>query len=123
MKDKSQKHTSGPWSLHPYRVDRLHVSHRCEKGLYWNFTIGAGKKIIASIEVFSSGGRGYPRVDNPEEGLANARLIIAAPDMLDVLEEVAKLGEKGKSDLTPVGPTISWETLEKVKEIVKQAKS
>ena len=123
MKEKNQKHTPGPWSLHPYRVDRADVSQRGEEDFYWNFTIGAGEKIIASIEVFSSGGRGYPRVDNPEEGLANARLIMAAPDMLDVLEEVAKLGKNGKSDLSPVGPTISWETLEKVKEIVKEAKS
>lgn len=118
----SDRHTSGPWNFHPYRVDRVDVSHRGKEELYWNFTIGAGKKIIASIEVFSSGGRGYPRVDNPEEGLANARLIIAAPDMLDVLEEIAKLGNNGKSELSPVGPTISWETLEKVKQIVEEAK-
>ena len=64
-------HTPGPWSAATYR----HMSIICSVG---------GVKHIC--QVFNDGhGASEPEL---EEGMANANLIVAAPEMLEALKEV-----------------------------------
>lgn len=68
------KHTPGPWQLDSVVT-----------------TIKAGDRIVANTEplqaVFGTG----LRECTEEEKVANARLIAAAPEMLETLKQVAKL--------------------------------
>lgn len=90
------KHTKGPWGLHPSygagEVKRVAPKPSDEFFPAFNaleINIASGEKLIGSVLMYSpviEGG--WPRVENEEECRANANLIFAAPDLL----EVARLG-------------------------------
>ena len=62
-------HTNGPWSIEGDRVKTA---------------ISSGHKHVAMVNYFNCGA-GDPRTISDEEHEANAKLIAAAPDMLEVL--------------------------------------
>lgn len=72
-----EKHTPGPW----YAVDN---------GVYWEIGIGPDKYSPKIGDVCASKHRG--KDEDPVDGLlveeANARLIAAAPELLEALEEI-----------------------------------
>lgn len=74
----NQQHTPGPWEISDHRLKT---------------PIGAGPKHIAMVAYFDCGA-GDPRSISPSEHNANARLIAAAPELLEALEEaLRKMGE------------------------------
>lgn len=81
------KHTPGPWNLHPdYDASPLVVETETGTWVSWSWYIAKGKKIIGDIQAYSDGGKGFPRVDNRQEMIANAMLCAAAPELLEALE-------------------------------------
>jgi hypothetical protein len=86
----SAQHTPGPWSLHPYGAgESLVVGDDTSKPwISWKYSVGLGSKIITEVSACSDGGQGYPRPDNKPECEANARLIAAAPELLEMLEVI-----------------------------------
>ena len=81
--------TPGPWNIH------AHMSNPdprpCESlgadFMYADAYIGQGDKLIGEVRM-QRGGKdtGFPTVECEREMLANARLIVAAPDLFDALE-------------------------------------
>jgi len=71
VNDMNAKHTAGPWWAYNRHGARIF------KG--WSITNGAG--VVARVDIEPS----------PETQYANARLIAAAPDLLEALEDVCAL--------------------------------
>lgn len=69
----TSKHTPGPWEV----FDDV-------EGCEFPGIDNAGESIVLCGSIFDDGGI---RGDTKEERLANARLIAAAPDMLEAIEE------------------------------------
>jgi hypothetical protein len=63
----------------------------------WTYAIGAGTKLVASVNGASDSGAGFPRPDTLKEIEANARLVASAPELLEALQTV--LREIGESYL------------------------
>ncbi len=75
MSENNQKHTPGPWEIHQIKSkDREHPSRVYISGEGWH--------CLASVIV-----RLFGRKEGRPEGLANMRLIAAAPDLLAALHE------------------------------------
>lgn len=84
------KHTPGPWSLHAHMggehttdcsEDHGFIAHTCH--------IGAGDILLAEVEAYrytSGESSGFARVSDFDECRANARLIAAAPELLEALK-------------------------------------
>lgn len=92
------KHTPGPWTLHPCndgRPQAVDMGHEGESFVAWTFTVGKGETIVADCSAYSNGnrGRGYRRASTRGEVEANARLIAAAPDLLEALQKVLAFAE------------------------------
>ena len=71
----STKHTPGPWTMHP------------------RFDDGAEVRALAPVawcSVASTHGASGSQVIDVAEARANARLIAAAPDLLEALEDIAR---------------------------------
>ena len=82
MTKNENTHTQGPWTIHQD---------------YARSIIGADGTSVAGV----TSNKGVPPIKRPSEAEweANARLIAAAPDMLEVLEFVMRCDEKGFVDL------------------------
>ena len=85
-------HTQGPWGIHRSYANAQTLTVTDYYGGSWEFThtyIGQGDKIIAEVQ-HQSKASGWPHVHNVDEMWANARLIAAAPEMLEVVKWVAE---------------------------------
>lgn len=81
-------HTPGPWNIHPsYPLDTPISS--CKRAIdpfdFWDARVAQGEKLIAEVS-YQSTTAGFPRVTDIDEAKANALLIVAAPEMLEVLK-------------------------------------
>ena len=90
------KHTPGPWMFHPdYKNNECTIVRPEDGGKPWisrDVAIASGEKTVAHANFWTAEG-GFPRVDNEAEMLVNARLIAAAPELLDVLETLTGFAE------------------------------
>lgn len=89
-------HTSGPWCIHRGYANAPTMKITGDDGESWEFThthIGQGEKIIAQVQ-HQTKDSGWPHVHDVEEMWANARLIAAAPKMLDALKGLLEVVEE-----------------------------
>jgi hypothetical protein len=101
-KEETVPFTEGPWNIHrcyPLEEDPHRV--RDEKGVEyfttWDALIAKGDTIIASVQMskMDEGRAGaFPTVDDVEEARANARLMMAAPEMYEALTVCLKALEE-----------------------------
>ena len=82
-------HTSGPWCIHRAYANAQTLTVTDDNG-DWDFThtyIGQGERIIAQVQ-HRSKDSGWPSVCSVDEMWSNARLIAAAPEMLEALRNL-----------------------------------
>ena len=114
-----KNYTKGPWGIHEYQNGTV-LEWTTEEGKhqrYWEFAIGAGRTIIGSVDGRELALGGYDRPDSEEETKANAMLICAAPEMLEVLKQIAKLPVP---PLNGDGPRLSISIMERVNSAINK---
>jgi len=89
QRNTNVQHTPGPWSTHAMGADN---TTDCSKDGFVAHTvyIGAGDVLLGSFEAYRFSGptpAGYERPSDFEVNKANARLAIAAPDLLAALKD------------------------------------
>ena len=89
-------HSPAPWSVHPYTqvVGELHECPEVDGSpsfMAAQVFIGSGMTLIAEFKHYSRAA-GYPS-PTLDEMHANARLAIAAPELLEALEAVVRRAE------------------------------
>ncbi len=93
------KHSPAPWSVHPFTADRCNLHEvPSESGNFMaaEIFIGSGDVLIGGFQHYSPS-QGYPS-PSFEQMQANARLAIAAPELLEELEHlVYEFDPHGKS--------------------------
>lgn len=92
-------HTPGPWSFHSLsNAKPMLVVEPTGGGEPWAFAsryIGSGETIVGEVgwrDINTAGG--WPHVTEWDEFEANARLIAAAPDLLEALEGLLEACER-----------------------------
>jgi hypothetical protein len=99
-------HTPGPWSVGYTRLS--HVSPELGEWPETAIHVGKASNRGNCLAVACMGGRGA--TDKSREAVeANARLIAAAPEMLEALEYVRNFGSQGEIDGGPhAGMSVSF---------------
>jgi hypothetical protein len=86
-------HTPGPWNIHPAYINDEPMQACSEDGKErWNWLtlrIAKGNRLIGSADFNDCVDCGWPRIDDVEEARANARLMVAAPELLAALQIIA----------------------------------
>jgi hypothetical protein len=95
-------HTPGPWNIHPAYIGDQPIPVRSEDGEQrWNWLalrIAKGERLIGYAEFNDCDDCGFPRIDDVEEARANARLMVAAPELLAALSDILDvLGEEAEN--------------------------
>lgn len=82
--------TAGPWNLHrmPESAGHCPADEVGPAFDYWVRDIAAGETIVAEARAYTSTGKGFPKVEKPEEMRANADLIASAPELYAALENL-----------------------------------
>lgn len=76
MKKTKSKHTKGPWHL--CAIENGYIGISSDKGNWWSFAKVAVESCNAPDDV----------------GIANAHLIVAAPELLEALEQLVDQAER-----------------------------
>lgn len=118
------KHTPGPWNIHPAYEDDMNIKayssgDDSEPWVACEAYIARGETIVCKAEMRTSR-NGWPLPRTRGEMIANANLIIAAPDMLEVLEWIDN--EFDVRDDEFGGFLFTRTDIEKVRSIIKKAR-
>lgn len=120
------KHTPGPWTQHPFSQiePSVTIGDDGQVTSHAGLTVGYIEKIIADVQ-FRSHKAGYDRVTNYKEFKANAALILAAPDMLELLvslvPENANLSNLNIHDDDPLPVDLLVGDFRKIEAVIKKA--
>jgi hypothetical protein len=100
------KHTPGPWEMYPIdKYGHYEVRRKGDSECHWITSLINGNDAVPDLETAKD----------------NARLIAAAPDMLEALISVAKKNKLDIESLVLVGKSLESATGQPIKEIIKDA--
>lgn len=83
-------HTPGPWGFHEMGGEEGRATD-CGDFRALTVSIGQGKMLIAKVDAYNflgNANKGYPCVSDFDECRANARLMAAAPELLEALQDL-----------------------------------
>lgn len=125
------KHTAGPWKFERMQgyEDRARILGQPlaeHDGFYrdnnGDWVVGGGDGRIAAVRFQGKAKRGEAYNAPDPEGMANGRLISAAPDMLEALKKTLETVEWMRSGAT--AQSVNWDTAsEQIKSAIAKAEA
>jgi hypothetical protein len=110
MKSIDIKHTPGPWTFRPDPTEvKCNTCHQVKVNYPWNYLIeGKARSLIAKI---------WAPVGDSYSDEANAKLIAAAPDLLEACDAVLTKWHSKPSNFNKTEPIY----LEQIRKAIKKA--